>query len=91
LEKYYIKKEIIQNKINIINYMIKNLNNKEIFNPFEKYEENGNIDELLDLNNIKKEITDGKILKYEKKKRYEIFNLYNFVSTLLKERWTENF
>jgi hypothetical protein len=51
--------------------LINILDNDEISDLIDKYGENGDIDKLLDLNNIKDEITDGKIIKYEKMKEEE--------------------
>jgi len=58
-------------------------------------EENGKLDELIDLKNMESEIYDGKLLKYEKmkeqKKQSEKSNLYEFVSRLTDENWQKYF
>jgi transposase len=95
IKKADVEKEIIENKINTLNHLINNLDNEEIFDLITEYEETGNIDKLLDLNNIKDEIIDGKILKFEKmkeqKKQSEKSNLYDFVSNLNDVTWVDNF
>ena len=93
IKKAEIKEEIIEKKINTLNYMANNLNNDEIIDLIHEYESKGNIGDLIDLNNIEDEINDEKLLKFEKKKnrkkQNEKSNLYEFVSVLCKENWVE--
>jgi len=93
IKKAEIKEEIIEKKINTLNYMANNLNNDEIIDLIHEYESKGNIGDLIDLNNIEDEIDDEKLLKFEKKKnrkkQNEKSNLYEFVSVLCKENWVE--
>lgn len=95
IKKADVEKELIEEKINTLNHIINNLNNEETNNLIQEYEENGNIEELIDLDNIEDEIKDGKLLKFEKKKHQkkesEKSNLYEFVSNLTEESWVENF
>ena len=92
IKKTDVKEEIIKKKIHALNYTINNLDNGEIINLIH---ENGNISELIDLNNIEDEVNDGKLLKFEKmkekKKQSEKSNLYHFVSALTEEKWAEKF
>jgi len=95
IKKAEVKKELLEKKVNALNYAINSMDNKETINLIQKYEEKGNIYELVDLDNIEVEITDEKLLKYEKmkeqKKQSEKSNLYHFVSTLAGKNWIENF
>jgi transposase len=95
IKKADVENELIEKKINTLNQIIKDLNNEETLNIIQKYEKNGNITDLIDLNNISDEIKDGKLLKFEKmkesKKQSEKSNLYDFVSMLSKKDWVEHF
>ena len=95
IKKADVEKEIIEKKINALNQIVKDLNNEETINLIKEYEKNGNIADLIDLNNMSDEINDEKLLKYEKmkenKKQSEKSNLYNFVSILSEKKWIENF
>ena len=95
IKKADVKEEIIKKKIDTLNHTIDKLDNEEIINLINEIEENGNINELIDLNNIEDEINNGKLLKFEKmkeqKKQSEKSNLYSFVSTLTEKEWVEEF
>ena len=94
IKKADVKEEIIKKKIHTLNHTINSLDNEGIINLIHEYEENGNISELIDLNNIKDEINDEKLLKFEKKKEQkkqnEKSNLYDFVSALTEKNGQKN-
>jgi transposase len=95
IKKADVEKEIIEKKINTLNQIIKDLDNKETINIFKEYEKSGNINDLIDLTNISDEIEDEKLLKYKKmkknKKESEKSILYSFVSILSQQNWKEHF
>lgn len=95
IKKADVKKEIIKKKIIALNHTIKSLDNEEINDMIYEYEKNGNINEFIDLHNIKNEIDDEKLLKFEKmkeqKKQSEKSYLYDFVSILTGEKWKDAF
>jgi transposase len=95
IKKADVKKELLKKKTNTFNQIIKKFNNEEITYIIREYEKNGNITDLIDLNNISEEINDEKLLKFEKmkknKKQSEKSNLYDFVSVLIEQKWIDHF
>ena len=95
IKKADVEKEIIEKKIITLNQIIKDLDNEEAINIFKEYEKSGNITDLIDLDNISNEISDEKLLKFEKmkeeKNQSEKSILYDFVSILSQQDWLELF